>query len=80
MALMLRGGIGDTGYISAKAVTAFLRNPDREPERTSRPKTKRAMKRKIVRGKKGAASRGAIVVLRETDDAILKVTTKLIRQ
>lgn len=58
MPLMLRGGTSSEPLFSAKALATYLANPDRDPPRTKRPKSKRAMKRKIVRGSKGAKLRG----------------------
>ena len=80
MAHMLRGGTSSEPFISAAAVTKFLKNPDAEPERTRRPKTRRQMKRKIVRGSKGAKARGAILTLRSNDEVQMFVTTKLVQE
>lgn len=58
---MLRGGLGDAPLVSYKALIEYQQNQSREqhPEpKTRRPKTRRAMKAKIVRGKKGAMLRG----------------------
>jgi len=61
MALQLRGGTGGSDFlVAASAVNAYRKSQRDTGPTYSRPKTKRQMRSKIVRGKLGASLRGAI--------------------
>lgn len=61
MALQLRGGTGSSDFlVAASAVQQFRKSQSDDGPRFSRPKSRRQMKSKIVRGRLGAQLRGAI--------------------
>ena len=61
MALQLRGGTGASDFLVAASAVNHFRKMSRDDGPTySRPKTRRQMKSKIVRGKLGAQLRGSI--------------------
>jgi hypothetical protein len=61
MSLQLRGGTGSSDFqVAASAVNAYRKFQSDDGPRFSRPKTRRQMKSKIIRGKLGASLRGAI--------------------